>query len=236
MVKSSRSVDYLKDLGGPAGWEAILRGKCFVPCPNSNRKAIGILVLAHMAPQGLDLSIELGRGVDGVRRARSASHQPHLTRRVGFEPLLDEFGERERVSGVGVHRAHRRLTDREVIGVACVDALEVSDRRLRKHDVGSKSPDFSTDIHSKFECGGNPTIGIAEKSKVPDPNCFTRRRLFALSNPCDFVAGHGGVESTGVAIGDDAVADLDALVGPAGDRARSAEIDVVRWAATTRTL
>ncbi len=52
--------------------------------------------------------------------------------------------------------------------------------------------------------------------------------LLGLAYAGDLGAGHGRVEATGVAVGDDAVRHRDARLRPRGHRPGRAEVDVVR--------
>ena len=72
-----------------------------------------------------------------------------------------------------------------------------------------------------------PPVGIAEEREVGDADDLRRRRLLDAPQVGELGRPDAAVPSTGLAVGDDAVRDLDPGIGPARDAARGAEVDVV---------
>ena len=72
-----------------------------------------------------------------------------------------------------------------------------------------------------------PPVGVAEEREVGDADHLRRGALLGLADLGHASGGAPIVEPAGLAARADAVRDLDAGVGPAGDASRRPEVDVV---------
>ncbi len=70
-------------------------------------------------------------------------------------------------------------------------------------------------------------VGITQKSKVVDADLFRRLGLLSTSHAGDLIARELKIGAAGVAVGADAIDDLDAGVGPGRDGPGGSEVDVV---------
>ena len=80
---------------------------------------------------------------------------------------------------------------------------------------------------AQAEVGLQPAVGLGEEHEVVDADLLGRPGLLLAAQRRHLGPAHGVLEATGVAVGDDAVRDVDAPVGQAGDRARGTEVDIV---------
>ena len=69
--------------------------------------------------------------------------------------------------------------------------------------------------------------GYARKRTSSTPTIFAGRDLLVAAQRSHLRAWDAELRAAGVAIGHDAVGDLDAAVGPHRDRARDAEVDII---------
>jgi transposase len=84
------------------------------------------------------------------------------------------------------------------------------------------------DVAAQLQGHRQPAVRVAEERDVADPEHAGRLALLLLADAADLRARDLRVEPAGVAVGDDAVADLDPGRRPGGHAAAAAEVDVVR--------
>ena len=95
---------------------------------------------------------------------------------------------REGVAGVGVHRRHRRLTGREVVGVTGEDALPIALRRRAQHALRTNAPDLTGEVAPQVECGGEPAVRVGEEREVAHSHRLGRGRLLRPADAGDLGA------------------------------------------------
>ncbi len=180
-----------------------------------------------MAQQRLDLGVDVVGDVDVVVQLRTG-HHPHFGHCVRLETFaLQQRGEGELVAGIGIHRSEGGLARRQMVGVTCVDAVEVSDRRLAEHEVGFDLTNDSAQGLSQVEVGHDPAIGVAEEVELVDTEDLRGGRLLTATDFGHVGAADRVVEPTGVTVGDETVDDLVAGGDEACRRARGPEVEVV---------
>ena len=108
------------------------------------------------------------------------------------------------------------------------DALPVALRRRADHPLGAYPPDHPGDVAAHLEGALQPAVGMAQEGEVGDPDAGGGGGLLLAAQLRHLDAALATVRAAGVAVGDDAVRDVDPLAGPGRDRARAAEVDVVR--------
>ena len=93
---------------------------------------------------------------------------------------------------------------------------------------GLDPADLPADVAAQLLGRLELAVGVAEVGHVVHPEHLAGCALLGLADAGDLAAGDGGVEAAGVAVGADAVGDLDAGLGEQRHRAAGAEVDVVR--------
>jgi hypothetical protein len=179
-----------------------------------------------VGPQRGDLAVE-GVGDIDVHVGLGRGHDPDLADGVGLVAGLEEFRERERVAGVRVHRAQRRLAGGQVVRMTGEDPVPQPFRALAHDAVGPDLADHPGQVAPQVHAHLEPAVGIAEEDEVGHAHFGRRRRLFGPADTGDLAPRHGRVEAAGIAVGHDAVGDLSPGVGPGGDRSGHPEIDIV---------
>ena len=115
-----------------------------------------------------------------------------------------------------------------MVGVAAPDALVVALWRRHEHALRLDLADHPADVAAQLQARHELAVGIAEKPDVVNPDPLGRLGLLGAAHAGDLVAREVEVEAAGVAVGADAVDDLDAGVRPGRDGPGRAEVDVVR--------
>ena len=133
----------------------------------------------------------------------------------------------EGIARVRVDGTERRLTSGEVIGVAGIDAIEVAQRRWGYDSLGSDTADDAGEVAPQLQADHQAPVGVGEKGQVGDSDGGRRGGLLDPPRLTHLLAGHRLVEAPGVAVGDDAVGDFDAVLDPSRHRTGGAEIDVI---------
>ena len=211
--------------GSPATLAVLAR-----PGDDALRDGVRVGHLALVAHEGGHLALH-GRGRlhgdAGLRPATAGAHDPQLRDAPGLEPFVEQLGVRERVAGVGVHRAHGRLAGGQVVGMAGEDGVPVALGRLGQHALGPDLADDPADVAAQLEGGLHHAVGMTEEVHVAHADHGGRGPLLVLAQRCHVGPRHRTVGSTGVAVRDDAVGDLDPGRREGGDRAGRPEVDVV---------
>ena len=112
--------------------------------------------------------------------------------------------------------------------MVCVDMLRVALGRLGQHPLGTEPTDHAADVAPQLECGLEPTVGIPEERHIIDADDVRRDTLLLFAKVGHRKARHRTVGAASFAARTDAIRDIDASIGPAGDRTGGAEIDIVR--------
>ena len=133
----------------------------------------------------------------------------------------------EGVAGVGIDRAQGCLAGRHVVRVRGVDALPVAFRGLGEQSVRPALADHPAQVPAQIEGHLQLSVRVTQEDHVFDADLLGGCPLFALPDAADLRAGDLRVEAAGVTVGDDAVGDLQARLGPVRDRAGRTEVDVV---------
>src|SRR5712692_8015301 len=115
-----------------------------------------------------------------------------------------------------------------MIRVADAEAEVVALRGRADQPVGPDLSDDPGQVLAQAEGRFHPAVRITEEAQVVHAYLLGCRGLLGVPQRRHVGAGDARVASASVAIGDDAVGDVDAGVGPARDRAGRAEVHVVR--------
>ena len=111
--------------------------------------------------------------------------------------------------------------------MAGVDALEVALGRHGDDALGPHLADDARQVAAQVERRLDATVGVAEEHEVGDADVLGRRGLLVSAQLRHLGASDVLVEPARVAVGDDAVGDVDAGVGPRRHAPGDAEVDVV---------
>ena len=95
---------------------------------------------------------------------------------------------------------------------------------------------YAGDVAAQVERRVQATVGMAQEVQIGDAEHLRRGRLLLAAQGRHVGTIDRAVRSTGFAIGDDAVHDVDALLGPGRDRSGGAEVDVVGVGHTTHSF
>jgi len=114
-----------------------------------------------------------------------------------------------------------------VVGVAGPHPGVVPLRAGADDAIRADLPDHPGEIPAQVQRGLDPAVRVAEEPHVVHAHAFGRRDLLGPPQGGHLGAGDVLVEPAGVAVGHQAVGDLDPRVGPPCDRARRAEVDVI---------
>ncbi len=144
-----------------------------------------------------------------------------------LEALRFEFGVRPAVARVGIYGVERGNPGREMIGMARVDAVERALGRLADDPLRAHLANDPRQIATQCERGFDRAVGVREEAHVLDADDLRGRDLLVAAQRSHLRAWDAELRAAGVAIGHDAVGDLDAAVGPHRDRARDAEVDII---------
>ena len=131
------------------------------------------------------------------------------------------------VSGVRVGGARGRFSRRQVIGVAGADALPVPVRALAHQPVGPELAYRPAHVPSQVQGRGQTTVGVTEKGDVGHPELGAGGPLLLAADAGHVRTGDRPVRAAGVAVGGDAVGDLDAGFDPGRHRSPGPEVHVV---------
>ena len=134
---------------------------------------------------------------------------------------------REGVLGIGVDRLDCGFTRRQVIRVRGLQPAPVAVGGLNEHSGRAHLADHPADIAAQFMADGELAIAVAQEPHVVDPDGRPRGGLLLATDPGDLGAGDCRVESARIAVGDDAVGDLEPLTDPLGHGAGGPEIHVI---------
>lgn len=198
------------------------------PLSQPGVELVQVRSLARVRAKRGDLSVERVCDVDDVIRRRGG-HHPHLGNRPRLELLIEEqLRKGERVSGIGIDRAQRRLADRHVVGVRSLHPRPVAFGRMSDNTLRPYLPDHPADVPAQVKGQLHPSIGIAEEPDIADAELLGRRPLLFAPHRRDVLPRHLGIEAAGVAVGGDAIGHANARVGPAGDRCARCEVDIIR--------
>ena len=182
--------------------------------------------LGRVCAQGRELGVERVGDVDVVV-AVLGGHDPDLGNRPGVEAFVgQQFGEREPVACIRVDGAHRRLADGEMVRVAGRDTRPVSFWRGQYDTLRAHAADLAGDVFAQVEGYGHRAVRIAQEDQVVDADDLGGGALLGLAQ-CGHLLARRVVEAARIAVGRDAVRDLDAGRCPVGDRSGDAEVDVV---------
>ena len=121
-------------------------------------------MLADVTHQRLDLAIDSGGHVDGIRGFHTL--HPDLVDRPWLDHFLEQLGKRKRVARIRIDGAQRGLPRRNVIGMAAVHAIEVALWRLGNHDTRANAADDRTDVGAELEGDLHTTIAMTEEVQV----------------------------------------------------------------------
>ena len=160
--------------------------------------------------------------------AAPAVTMPDLADRPRLEALVEQLGMGERVAGIGVDRRHRRLAGGEVVGVAGVDAVRSCARATGPTTRCGRTWRI-TRLMSRRRSKRRleAAVGISEEGDVGDADDLRRGALLGFADLRHLGRGTCGRSRPASPLVHDAVRDLDAGVGPAGDGPRVPEVDVV---------
>ena len=122
-------------------------------------------------------------------------------------------------------------TRSQVVGMACPDPHPVAVGALDDHPLRTDLPDHPADVATQLHRHDERTVGMAEEAHVAHADLLGRFDLFGPPDAGDVGPVDGRVEAPSVAIGADAVDNLDASGRPVCDRAGRPEVDVVRMSA-----
>src|SRR6478752_1279929 len=92
------------------------------------------------------------------------------------------------VARVGIDRARGCFADREMVGVAEVDAVPLAIGTLRDDEIGSHIANDATQVAAQCQSGFDPTVGIAEKPYIVYPDDGCRRPLLGLAANAQILA------------------------------------------------
>src|SRR5712691_1217580 len=123
----------------------------------------------------------------------------------------------EGVARVRVNGARRRLTSRQVVRVAGVDALPVAFRRRTHHALRAEPANLAADIAAQLYARHEPSVRITEENHVGDAHLGGSRALLLTPGNRHLSTRDRAVRSARVAIGDDATGHLDTEPGPDGN-------------------
>lgn len=181
-----------------------------------------------MAQQGVDLGADGVGDVDEMVEI-GTRHHPDLGDRVWFEAFVgEEFGIGELVTGVGIDRTEGGFTGGEMVGVARIHPIEIALRRLTEDDVGPDLADHTGERFAELEVGHDASIGMPQEVQFGHSDHLGRLGLLASPDLGHLGSGDRVVESTGIAIGHEAVDHLvagshEGCSGPGGT-----EVEVIR--------
>ena len=160
------------------------------------------------------------------------SHQPQLLDRIRLEAFIQQFGVGKGVCCIGMHAAARgglAGTERWRSGWLAANApVPVAVRRLAHEAFGPELPDSPCYVTAQLDARGEPTVGITEEDDRGHAHLACGSTLFLLAQLGHVLARDGAIRTAGIAVGHYAVRDLDTRFDPRGNRARGAEIDIVR--------
>ena len=107
-----------------------------------------------------------------------------------------------------------------------VDAIEVAHRGLGDHQIGSDDPDEPGDRPTQVEIGDDGSVGEAQPMELGHPDDPSRIGLFGPADLSELGAGEVR-RLTGVAVGDQSIDDIDAVIDQRAGGAGRSEVDVV---------
>ena len=180
-----------------------------------------------MTSKRLTLPIDAQCHVDEVVRVCSCCHDPEFAHTPRLVTLGDQFREPELIASIRVDGANRGLAGREMVRVTREQPIKVALRRLAHHALRAHLSNHSSQVFAEREGHLEIPIGVTKEHQIRDADFFRGRRLFGLADTGDLRSTDGWVETAGVAVGYEAVGDLDAPVGPGCDRGGRSEVDIV---------
>jgi hypothetical protein len=142
--------------------------------------------------------------------------------------VAPELGEHLSCRCVGIDRAQRHLTGRDVVGVVDVALVGDAEPRIHREDhVGLVDADLARDVLAHLERRIEVAVLVAQEDDVLHAEDLRGLALLRVSHVAQLVARHVRVLRTRCAVRDHAVRDLDARLGPLRDRAGHAELGVI---------
>jgi methyl-branched lipid omega-hydroxylase len=228
--RSSAGVADAEEFGAVALGEAVLDGELAEAGTDALHHGVGVDVLAHVATQCPELALELSGDVDDgeiLIAAHRTGLDPHLLNLPVLELGARQAGERKRVAGVGIHRTHRRLAGRGVVGMRAVGRGQVAQRRLGDDHLGTDLADDQADVVAQLHRDLDGSVHEPEEPKIGDADLGRRLGLLLTTDRCHLATRDRVVEPTGLAIGHEAVRHHDTRIGQGRNGARRSEVDVV---------